>query len=177
MVRKIEERMAKSLSVNIVAVVGALIALGGLFLPWTHSTQEGPLIDRAPVELTGLDYAQESLDYDRLYSIYGVYMNELSLCVWLFIAGVVVSFFSTLGGIVSMGGLLEFYRDISPTLGTTSGHAMVTLHNLLWVGFYVCLIGTVIVLISSVIPFWIGKPVGELKPIQRLMVILSSPTM
>jgi len=167
--------MAKNLSVNVIAIVGALIALGGLFLPWTRSTQEGPLIDHSPIELTGLDYVQESLDYDRLYGIYGVYLNELPLCVWLFIAGVVVSFFSTLGGIVSMGGLLEFYRNISPTLGTISGHAMVTLHNLLWTGFYLCLIGTVMVLISSVIPFWIGKPVGELKPIQRLMVILSSP--
>ena len=168
--------MAKRLSVNIVALVGALIALGGLFLPWIYSTQEGPLIERSPIELTGLNYVQESLDYDRLYSIYGVYLDELPLCVWLFIAGVVVSFFSTLGGIVSMGGLLEFYRDISPILGTTTGPAMVTLHNLLWTGFYLCLIGTIIVLISSVTPFWIGKPVGEVRPIQRLMVILPSAT-
>jgi len=151
-----------------------LIALGGFFLPWTHSTAVAP--SRGILEITGLDYAQESSHYDRLSHIYGIYMHELPLCAWLFIAGVVVSFFSTLGGIVSVGGLLEFYRDISPMLGTTTGHVMVTLQNLLWAGFYLCLIGTVIVLISSVIPFWVGKPVGEPRPMQRLMVILSSPT-
>lgn len=153
-----------------------MIALGGLFLPWTHSAQEGPIVDRYTLEVTGLDYVQESSNYDLFNLAYGLLTHESPLCVWLFMAGVVVSIFSTLGGIVSMGGLLEFYRVMSPILGTTTGYHMITLHNLLWTGFYLSLIGTIIVLISSVIPFWIGKPVGELRPIQRLMVILPSAT-
>jgi len=169
--------MAKRLSVNIVALVGALIALGGLFLPWTHTDRGSPFVDYLSpyIVVTGLDYALESSHYEKLYSVYGHSVDELPLCAWLFMAGVVFSFFSILGGIVSLGGLLEFYRNIL-LFHTTSGPAMVTFDYWLWTGFYLCMFGTVIVLISSLIPFWIGKPVGQLKPMQRLMVILSSPT-
>lgn len=128
------------MKVNILCLAGAGIGIVSLFLPWWQGVEFGLGLAIDHDYMLVQDVLLDSATYGSLFMI---------ACT-LFVAGTLLAFWSPLGGLIQVPGILGFFALFDSEIGVRRGEDEVAL------GVYVALISMVIVVLSLLVPMGVG---------------------
>jgi hypothetical protein len=142
----------RKLRVNVLCLIGAILAAVSLFLPWATVQDQA----------SGAKRDLGAFDFEETFLGFHLFSANFRYSVILFVIGTAVAFLSPLGGIMQLIGCVGF---ILTTLTTRfEGVEMV-----FWIGAAVALISTAMVLLSLVSPTGVGYEAGKRLGITRLL--------
>jgi hypothetical protein len=139
-----EEESPCPVRVNILSIIGAALAIASLAMPWFSSTAYyGPL---------------GSIGRTFDYGLFGEFYGPLSLASLLFVIGTLVAFGSPAGGFLQLSGIIISFAGVRGLLSRTLLMRQYPPYFTarIELGTLVGVIAVSIVLVSLLLPVWIG---------------------
>jgi len=153
----VQPKKPYQLRVNIFCLVGAVLAVISLFLPWAM------LQDKESGDTANLG----AFDFNQTFIGYNLFPSNFGYSVTIFLIGAAIAFFCPLGGILQLIGSVGFV--ISAMTVTFE-----TVNMTFWIGAMVAVVSAAIVLMSLVYPLGTGYEEGRRDALGRLLTV--SPT-
>jgi len=129
--------------VNVCCLIGAVVALLCLALPWSTSAWEPG------------SYKEHFYLSDKVYTAVGG-EPRLIITMIVLIVGGVASLFTPLGGFVQFLAVANYLRELGPRIGTVPMTGPQVVHFYFDIGFYLAIWSTLLTLLSATVPFGFG---------------------
>jgi len=142
------------LRVNVFCLVGAVLAVISLFLPWAM------VQDKESGDTANLG----AFDFNENFLGYHLFSSNFRYSVTLFLIGTAIAFFCPLGGVLQLVGSMGF---IISTLTVT----FETINMVFWIGALVAVVSAAFVLVSLAYPIGIGYEAGRRDALARLLTV------
>jgi ABC-type phosphate/phosphonate transport system permease subunit len=150
----VQQKQPYQLRVNVFCLLGAVIAVISLFLPWAM------VEDKESGDTANLG----AFDFNETFWGFDVFPSNFHYSVTLFLIGTAIAFFCPLGGILQIIGSMGF---IISTLTVT----FETFNIVFWIGSLAALVSAVFVLLSLVYPLGVGYEPGKRDALARLLTV------
>ena len=142
------------LRVNVFCLVGAVLAVISLFLPWAM------VQDKESGDIANLG----AFDFNETFLGIHLFSSNFHYSVTLFLIGTAIAFFCPLGGILQIIGSMGF---IISTLTVR----FETVDMVFWIGSLVAVVSAAFVLLSLVYPLGAGYEPGKRDALARLLTV------
>ena len=142
------------LRVNVFCLVGAVLAVISLFLPWAM------VQDKESGDTANLG----AFDFNETFLGVHLFSSNFRYSVTLFLIGTAIAFFCRLGGILQIIGSMGF---IISTLTVR----FETVDMVFWIGSLVAVVSAAFVLLSLVYPLGAGYEPGKRDALARLLTV------
>jgi len=144
--------MAKKFQLNILSIIGTLIGIIAIFLPWLQLRIDGGLWD------------YNLIHFFDTASFWGLFTYQIA-CL-MFIGGWVLSIISPLGAIPEIMGVSIFYVEFN----LEPGNLPINTLHFLGLGFYVGFFAAIILIVSMMRPIiWNGHCFDKIAMKNRLL--------
>ena len=150
----VQPRQPYQLRVNVLCLVGAVIAVISLFLPWAM------VQDKQSGDTANLG----AFDFNETFLGIHLFSSNFRYSVTLFLIGTAIAFFCPLGGILQLIGSMGF---IISTLTVT----FETIDMVFWIGSLAAAVSAAFVLMSLVYPLGAGYEPGKRDALARLLTV------
>jgi hypothetical protein len=164
------------LRINVLCLIGLVILALSCVLPWLSYTYDSiPSMDAALI--AEYESGDNPIDFiignpSKAFDSDPTTNNDVFIPVlgaWVFLVGIFVALITPLAGIVQIIGEGILVNSIMGPHGHWYGTYLYTFGMSLSIGFFLAVIGSVIILISILFQLWVNQDIKKVLPKRRLL--------